>query len=72
MIRQKAEDGTNDYRILGVQVKQPPGFVHEIRKVVEDPKTHAEDIRAAVFQRVVLGGDGLGKAKLEISRATWR
>lgn len=53
----KAEDRMNNYRILGVQVKQPPGFVHEIRKVVEYPKPHAEDVRAAVFQCVILGRD---------------
>ncbi len=62
----------SSYRILGVQVEQPPGLVHEIRKVVENPEAHAEDIWAAVFQSVKLGGDRLGKAKLEISRATWR
>lgn len=43
-----------DYRILGIQVKQPPGLVHEIRKVVENPEAHAEDSGAAVFQSVVL------------------
>lgn len=42
------------YRILGIQVKQPPGLVHEIRKVVENPEAHAENSRAAVFQSVVL------------------
>lgn len=42
------------YRTLGIQVKQPPGLVHEIRKVVENPEAHAEDSGAAVFQSVVL------------------
>lgn len=52
-----AEDGIRHYRILGVKVEEPPGLVHEIRKVVEYPETHAEDIRVAVFQSVVLGRD---------------
>lgn len=46
--------GASDYRILGIQVKQPPGLVHEIRKVVENPEAHAEGSGAAVFQSVVL------------------
>lgn len=57
--------------MFGVEVKQPPRLVHEIRKVVEHHEAHAEDARAAVFQSVVLRGDGLGKAQLEVSRATW-
>lgn len=52
----------SEYRIFGVQVEQPPGLVHEIRKVVEHPEAHAEDTGAAVFQSVVLGRDRLGKA----------
>lgn len=42
------------YRTLGIQVKQPPGLVHEIRKVVEKPEAHAKDSGAAFFQSVVL------------------
>lgn len=51
------ENSIRDYRILGVQVEQPPGLVHEIRKVVEYPEAYAENIRAPVFQGVVLGRD---------------
>lgn len=50
------------YQIFGVQIEEPPGFVHEIRKVVEYPEAHAENIRATVFQGVVLGRDRLRKA----------
>lgn len=44
----------NDYWIFNVQVEQPPGLVHKIREVVENPEAHAQDVRAAVFQGVVL------------------
>lgn len=64
------EHWITNYQVLGVQVEEPPGFVHEIRKVVEYPEANSEDIRAAVFQAVVLGRDGLGKAWLEMSRST--
>lgn len=57
--------------MLGVEVEQPPGLVHEIREVVEHHEAHAEDAGAAVLQSVVLRGDGLGKAQLEVPRATW-
>lgn len=57
--------------MLGVEVEQPPGLIHEIREVVEHHEAHAEDAGAAVFQSVVLRGDGLGKAQLEVPRATW-
>lgn len=53
----KSKKGDYRYRIFGVQVEQPPGFVHEIRKVVEYPEAHAENIRATVFQSGVLGRD---------------
>lgn len=53
-VRNDPDVGVLDYRILGIQVKQPPGLVHEIRKVVENPEARAEDSGAAVFQSVVL------------------
>lgn len=53
-VRTDPDSAMLDYRILGIQVKQPPGLVHEIRKVVENPEAHAEDSGAAVFQSVVL------------------
>lgn len=65
------EKTTSAYRVFGVEVEQPPGLVHEIREVVEHHEAHAEDTGAAVFQSVVLRGDGLGKAQLEVSGATW-
>lgn len=52
-----AETVIRDYQVLGVQIEKPPGLVHEIREVVEDPEAHAEDVRAAVFQSVILGRD---------------
>lgn len=70
MMNVKRQKMRPNYRILGVQVEQPPGLVHEIRKVVENPEAHAEDIGAAVFQSVVLRRNQLGKAELETSRAT--
>lgn len=56
--------------MFGVKVEQPPGLVHEIREVVKHHEPYAEYARAAVFKSVVLRGDGLGKAQLEVSRAT--
>lgn len=46
-----------EYRISCIKVEQPPGFVHEIREVVEHLEAQAEHTRAAVFQSVVLRGD---------------
>ena len=53
------------YLVVGAEVEQSPGGVHEVREVVEQPEPGPHRLHADLLQTAVLGGHSHRQAQLQ-------
>lgn len=53
------------YLVVRAEVQQPPGRVHEVREVVQQPEPGPRAVDAHLPECPVLGGHGVGQAQLQ-------
>ena len=58
------------YLVVGAEVQQPPGRVHEVREMVKQPESGPRGVNAHLPQRPVLGGHCIRQAQLQRYRHT--
>ena len=59
------------YLVVGAEVQQPPGRVHEVREMVKQPEPGPRSVNAHLPQSPVLGGHCIGQTQLQRHWHTW-